>query len=154
MGSRVIDIGCIRPPAKLPLSERYLIIFEGIQYLLEKHTPTEVALETPFVNKNAQSALKLGGAFAAIMLAAKMKSCSTFGYTPREVKQYSCGQGHATKDIVAKAVLRQVELHTKQLNSSHSSKKTPLDALDALAIALTHTRYIHRDSMESHPKRI
>lgn len=144
--NKVIDIGCIRPPPKLILSERYLIIFEGIQYLLDRHQASEVAIETPFISKNAQSALKLGGAYAAVMLAAKTKSCMTFGYSPREVKQYSCGQGGAEKSLVGQAVLRQVQLQT--------TKKTPADALDALAIALTHTKFIHRHSLESHPKRI
>ncbi len=132
LGTKVLDLGCIRPPKDHLLSERYAIIHESILYLIDKFKPTEVAIETPFVHKNMQSALKLGGAFASIVLAAKRHSLPTYGYPPREVKQAVCGRGGAAKEAVAMAATRHVGLKMGNV---------PLDALDALAIALTHLRH-------------
>ena len=65
-----IDFGCIRPPAKLITHERYLAIFNAIEHLLEKYGPEAVAVETQFFHKNVQSAMKLGMARCAVILAA------------------------------------------------------------------------------------
>lgn len=66
-----LDYGCIRPPPRFKLSERYLIIFDSIEALIEKYQPDTVVVETQYMDKNAQSALKLGMARAAVMIAAK-----------------------------------------------------------------------------------
>ena len=55
-----IDFGCIRPPVKLPLHERLHLIHNGLEALIQKYAPQAVAIETQFMAKNAQSALKLG----------------------------------------------------------------------------------------------
>ena len=65
-----LDFGCICPPRKLKTHERYLIIFEGIDLLIEKYKPQALSVETQFVYKNVQSALKLGMARGAVMIAA------------------------------------------------------------------------------------
>src|SRR5205807_10039509 len=77
---KALDFGCIRPPPKALLSERYLIIFESLQLLLEQHKPSEMAIETQFVYKNAQSALKLGIAQGVAIIAAKQNQLRVFGY--------------------------------------------------------------------------
>lgn len=73
-----LDYGCIRPPAHYKLSDRYLIIFESIEELIEKYKPTALAVETQYVHKNVQSAIKLGMARGVIMIAAKKKGYSCF----------------------------------------------------------------------------
>ena len=57
---KALDFGCIRPPAKTILSKRYLIIFEGLSSLIQAHKPDVVSIETQFVHKNPNSAIKLG----------------------------------------------------------------------------------------------
>ncbi len=111
------------------LSDRYQIIYEGLGTLLERFTPSEMAIETPFVSKNAQSALKLGIAMATALLAAKGRKMRVFGYSPREVKCFIAGTGKAEKFQIQNTVARLLML--KELPKPH-------DAADALAIALCH----------------
>lgn len=69
--TRVIDYGCIKPPAKLKLSDRYLILFNAVDSLLEQFCPEALAVETQYVKNNVQSAIKLGMARGAVIVAAK-----------------------------------------------------------------------------------
>jgi crossover junction endodeoxyribonuclease RuvC len=131
-GFKPLDFGCIRPPVKYSLSDRYSIIFDSLQELLERYNPLEMALETQFVNKNAQSALKLGIAMGCALLAAKSRKMRVFGYSPREVKCFIAGTGKAGKEQLQYAVTRFLSLKTLP---------EPQDAADALAIALCHATW-------------
>jgi len=124
-----LDFGCIRPPVNYILSDRYHIIYSSLQELLKKFSPDEMALETPFINKNPQSTLKLGIAMGTALLAAKMHKMRVFGYSPREVKCFITGTGKAEKFQVQNSVTRLLSL---------KSAPEPFDATDALAIALCH----------------
>ena len=66
-----LDFGCIRPPAKFKLSDRYLIIFDAVTELLSKYTPDVLVVETQYIKKNVQSAIKLGMARGIVIIAAK-----------------------------------------------------------------------------------
>jgi len=90
-----------------------------------------MAIETPFVNKNPQSALKLGSALGCAIIAAKESDLQVFRYSPREVKQGITALGNASKDDVAAILRATFNLQEKPLSS---------DATDALAIALHHSR--------------
>lgn len=126
---KALDYGCIRPPASLKLSERYLIIFNGIETLLEKYAPKVLAVETQYVNKNVQSAIKLGMARGMAILAAKRRGLSIFEYTPSEAKLAVSGKGNSSKFQVQemlKVLLNLVDI------------PEPEDASDALSIAICH----------------
>jgi crossover junction endodeoxyribonuclease RuvC len=125
----VIDFGCIRPSLKLELHERYLSIYEGIEELIAKYTPSALSIETQFVNKNVQSAIKLGMARGVVLLAAAKNKLKVCEYTPKKAKLAVTGRGSADKLQVQKMV--QVLLHLKEL-------PTPEDAADALALAICH----------------
>lgn len=86
-----LDFGCICPPRKLKTHERYLIIFEGIDLLIEKYKPQALSVETQFVYKNVQSALKLGMARGAVMIAAARRGVEVFEYAPTKAKQAVVG---------------------------------------------------------------
>ena len=124
-----LDFGCICPPRKLKTHERYLIIFEGIDHLLEKYRPQAVSVETQFVYKNVQSALKLGMARGAVMIAAARRGVEVFEYAPTKAKQAVVGNGGASKFQVQRMVQMQLKL---------SQMPEPADAADALALALCH----------------
>ena len=66
---RAIDYGCIKPPPSYEISDRYLIISNCIEELLDKHKPKTVIVETQFVHKNVQSAIKLGMAKGVVIVA-------------------------------------------------------------------------------------
>lgn len=125
---QVLDYGTIRPPKTAKLSERYLILHEGIASLVAQWQPTCLSIETQFVSKNIQSALKLGMARAAIMIAAKRHALSIYGYTPTKAKQAVTGLGSASKE--------QVEAMVQKL--LNVTKRIPHDASDALALAICH----------------
>lgn len=130
-GSKItaIDFGCIRPPPTLPIEQRYLAIFNGVDALIEKYGPFAVAVETQFVQKNIQSAIKLGMARGAVVLAAARRGVSVHEYAPRKAKQAVVGFGGASKSQVQRMVQILLEL---------SKLPEPEDAADALALAICH----------------
>jgi len=128
-GEIPLDFGCIRPSPSLPLPERYLTIFEAITHLIEKHQPDVLAVETQFMYKNAQSALKLGMAKGAVLLAAAKAKVPIFEYAPKKAKLAVVGNGAASKEQLQKMI--QLLLKLPQLPE-------PEDAADALALALCH----------------
>ena len=76
--------GCIRPKAK-EMSQRLYEIYHHLTLLIEKYNPNQVAIEKVFMAKNAQSALKLGQARGAALVAAASFNLPVFEYSPREM---------------------------------------------------------------------
>jgi len=125
-GLHVLDYGCIRPPVKEELNNRFFIIYRDLLLLLEKFQPDVVAIETQFFQKNAQSALKLGMARGVILIAAKNHDIPIVEYAPTRVKKAIC-HGRASKYQVQSMVKRLLGL---------SALPEPEDAADALALAI------------------
>lgn len=123
-----VDSGCIRT-AEGELSQRLLEIFDGICQLMDNFSPDEIAIEQVFMHQNPNSALKLGHARGAAMVAAASHRLRISEYSPREVKLALVGYGGATKEQV-----KQMVVHLLMLNSAPQS-----DAADALAIAICHS---------------
>jgi crossover junction endodeoxyribonuclease RuvC len=123
-----LDSGCIRT-ADGELSQRLLQIFDGICQLMNNFSPDEVAIEQVFMHQNPSSALKLGHARGAAMVAAASHRIKVSEYSPREVKQSLVGYGAAEKEQVKHMVVNLL-----MLTSSPQS-----DAADALAIAICHS---------------
>lgn len=118
--------GCIAVGA-LEFNRRLRQIFETLGSLIAQHEPGEIAIERVFVNRNVESALKLGQARGAALCAIP-PGVPVFEYAPRAIKLAIVGSGAAEKTQVAhmiKTLLR--------LNESISA-----DAADALAIAVCH----------------
>lgn len=125
---RVLDYGCIRPPKRALLSDRYLILHDSIYALIGKWRPQSLSIETQYVSKNIASALKLGMARCAIMLAAKRHHLPIFSYTPSKAKLAVTGSGSASKEQIQAMVKMLLSLPTPP----------PPDAADALALAICH----------------
>src|SRR5690606_36147277 len=100
-----------------------------ITVLLARHDPDVVSVEEVFHGKNAQSALKLGHARGAILLAANLRELPIAEYAPRQIKKAVVGHGNASKDQVAFMVQRQLRL---------KDPPAPSDAADGVAAALCH----------------
>jgi len=128
-----IDYGCIKPPAKYSLHERYLIIYEALEELISLHKPHVIAIENQFVYKNAQSALKLGIAKGIAILAAGKSRLPIYEYAPKQAKLAVVGKGNASKEQVQKMI---------QLLLQLQSPPTPEDAADALSLAICHAHHI------------
>lgn len=132
-GYRVLDYGCIRPPSDLHINDRYLIINQGIEELIDKFCPIYVSVETQYMHKNVQSAIKLGMARAAAILAARKKGVEVVEYTPTVAKKAVTGNGRASK--------YQIQGMTQKLLKL-SEAPTPEDAADALCLAICHAQKI------------
>lgn len=104
-------------------------IFERVLTLVDEFNPDEVALEAPFYGKNVQSMLKLGRAQGVAMSAALHRGVPIVEYAPKKVKQSVTGNGNASKEQVAKMLM-------KYFNIKEAPKL--LDATDALAVAVCH----------------
>jgi crossover junction endodeoxyribonuclease RuvC len=125
----LLECGVIRTSSGEPLPQRIRDIFQGIQGIVEKHRPHAVAVEDVFQGKNVRSALTLGHARGAILLAAALADIPIAEYSPREIKNAVVGSGGATKDQVGFMVQRHLRL---------ASPPTPADAADGVATALCH----------------
>jgi crossover junction endodeoxyribonuclease RuvC len=110
------------------LPERLKLIFEGITAVILEYKPEVVAIEKVFMNKNADSALKLGQARGAAIAAAVMQDKPVSEYTPRHIKQAVVGKGSAAKE--------QVQHMVKILLNYQGELQA--DEADALAVALSH----------------
>ena len=108
-------------------SERLHQIFVQIRAGLAHHRPDVVALEGAFVRHNPQTAIRIGEARAAALIAAAEASVPVVEYTAPEAKKAVVGHGAATKDAVREFILR-------RLNMPEDDSLT--DATDALALAL------------------
>lgn len=103
-------------------------IFCGMLGVIAEHLPDEVAIEQVFVQHNVSSALKLGQARGAAIVAVAQHKLPLFEYATRQVKQAVVGYGAAQK--------QQVQHMMKMLLRLKS--EPPQDAADALAIAVCH----------------
>ena len=125
----LLECGVIRTSSKEPLPFRIREIFQGIRAIIDRFEPGSVAVEDVFQGKNVRSALTLGHARGAILLAAALEDLLIAEYSPREIKKAVVGTGNATKDQVAYMVQRHLRL---------KSPPTPTDAADGVAAALCH----------------
>jgi crossover junction endodeoxyribonuclease RuvC len=126
--------GCI-VIAGLAIAERMRLIFENLQALIIEHRPGEIAVERVFVNRNVDSALKLGQARGAALCAVP-QGTPVFEYAPRAIKLALVGSGAAQKFQVAHMIKTLLQL----------DGPIGADASDALAIAVchAHSRRLHQ----------
>ena len=121
--------GVIRPGRKSPRHERVKDIFLELSRVIQAHDPTHFAVEDVFFCKNPKSALVLGEARGAAVLAASLAGLRVFEYSPREVKQALTGHGGAAKSQVGYMLQRILALaELPELD----------DESDALAVAVCH----------------
>ena len=125
----LIDYGIIKPPPKDSLANRLHTIFNDVCEIISNYNPQIFAIEDVFYGKNIKSAMRLGQARGASMVAAASKEIPIYEYSARKVKQSVTGNGNAHKT--------QVQFMVKaKLQMDHNPE--PIDASDALAIALCH----------------
>jgi crossover junction endodeoxyribonuclease RuvC len=125
----VTESGTIRS-GRGDLGERLHRINTGIRDVIDRCEPTAAAFEGIFHQKNARSAIMLGHARAAAILAAGSAGLPVFEYTPLQVKQAVVGYGRAEKAQVQKMLPHLVTMTTPPDSA---------DAADALAVAYCHT---------------
>lgn len=103
---QLLDYGDLKLPASKALHERVGIFFETFTEKIKLFGITDIALETPFLGKNAQNFLKLGYLRGILYLLASQHSLALHEFSPTEVKLAVTGFGGASKDQVARVVLQ------------------------------------------------
>lgn len=125
---RYVASGAIRTTDS-DMSVRCFEIFSSLQTIITTYQPTEAGIEQVFVSHNPNSAIKLGQARGAALVALASAGLSMGEYSPRKVKQAIVGYGGADKVQVQHMVKMLLNL----------SDLPQVDAADALAIALCHS---------------
>jgi crossover junction endodeoxyribonuclease RuvC len=130
---RYVTSGCIRVGGET-IAERLGAIFEGVLRIVDEYRPQEMAVERVFMNRNADSALKLGQARGAAICAGVTRTLAVSEFAAREIKQAVVGRGGADKAQVQ---------HMIRVLLSLDRAPSP-DAADALAVAVCHGH--HRET--------
>lgn len=124
---RAVDWGCLETSPDLTLGERLVAIHDCVDELIVTHEPAVVAVERLYFSRNVQTAMAVGHARGVVLLAAAKARRPVREATPNEVKSAVAGYGAADKEQVSRMV---------QLVLGMTSRPTPNDAADALAIAV------------------
>jgi crossover junction endodeoxyribonuclease RuvC len=127
---RAVDFGWWQTPAGRRPELRLKTIFDGVSELIEQFDPVAVVLEESFVGVDARTALSVGQARGAVLVAAASFGIECAEYAPSRVKQAVCGYGRAEKAQVQRMVTAILGLKVAP---------TPQHASDALAVAICHT---------------
>ena len=125
---RLLEAGTIRPPRNEDLSVKLGSIFEKLTKIIQEYAPQEAAVENVFVSCNTASALKLGQARGAALVACAAQQIPVDSYEPTLVKKTIVGVGRAEKKQVAFMV---GQMLGKRPNWAQ-------DSSDALAVAICH----------------
>ncbi len=126
--TRALEYGTIKNPDRLPSSSCLVAIHDRLAELIHRHEPDHAAVESVIYVQSYKTAIVLGAARGAAILAVAQRGIEIFEYPPSRVKQAVVGRGGASKDQVAFMVRALLGL-----------TETPVpDAADALAVGLTH----------------
>lgn len=132
--------GALIAPAGDALGLRLHTLYTRLLETLEAYHPDWVAIEEPFVSKNARTAMAIGQAQGLALVAAAHLGIAVAGYPPRKVKLATTGHGAATKEQVQRAII---------LHLGMTQPLLPSDASDAMAVALCHLQAVQVESIVS-----
>jgi crossover junction endodeoxyribonuclease RuvC len=127
------DHGCIRTSSRKKHSQRLLEIYNELIKVIEKNSPTVVAIEKIYFNLNVRTAMAVGEARGIAVLAAANYGLPVVEYNPLQVKMALVGYGKAHKKQVQDMVRRVLSL---------PEIPKPNDAADALAVAICHAHSV------------
>lgn len=132
-GSRLAFVACgtVHSDNAGGNARRLRQLHEGLGAIIAEHAPQEAAVEETFVNRDPQSALKLGQARGVALVVPALAGLEVAEYAANLIKKTVTGSGHAEKAQVAMMV--KVLLPRCVIGSA--------DAADALAVAITHAQH-------------
>ncbi|MDR0875901.1 MAG: crossover junction endodeoxyribonuclease RuvC [Clostridiales Family XIII bacterium] len=126
---RLMGYGTVETSKDLSMPERLKELYRGLTGVIAKYEPDVAAVEELFFNSNQKTAIKVGEARGAAVLACANAGLDVYEYTPLQIKQALTGYGRAEKKQIQEMV-RQVLGLVKP--------PTPDDAADAVACAICH----------------
>ena len=127
-----VDNGVIVLNPNAPLPNRLAVLHETLMGLIQKHAPTDAAIESVFQHRNAQSALVLGHARGTALTCIALHDLAVNTYAPTEIKKLVAGHGRASKEQMQLMVARHLQL----------TEPPQSDAADATAAALCHAMHL------------
>lgn len=130
----LLACGVIRTAAHTPMHLRLRELFQDLQALIAEFQPHALAVEKLFFGRNVTTAISVGQARGAVLLAAALSELEVAEYTPAEVKQAIAGYGNADKQQVQQMVQRILQL---------DEIPRPDDAADGVAVAVCHLQSLH-----------
>jgi crossover junction endodeoxyribonuclease RuvC len=134
LGGRLaaLDGGVIETSPALAPERRLASLHGRVCELLDAHEPDAVALESLYFGRNVRTAIAVGQARGAVLLAAGQRGVACLDYTPQQVKGAVCGSGRAAKEQVGRMVQALLAL---------PEPPRPDHAADALAVAICHANH-------------
>src|SRR5579863_7759312 len=123
--------GAVRSSGKSALDERLRELHQGLSQIIAEFAPDEAAVEETFVNRDPQSALKLGQARGIALVVPALAGLPVAEYAANVIKKTVVGAGHAEKSQVAIMVRMLLP----------KADPASADAADALAVAITHAQH-------------
>ena len=140
-GSRLsyVASGAVHTETGQPLGERLRLLHVGLSQVIEAEWPDEAAVEETFVNRDPQSALKLGQARGIALVVPALAGLPVAEYSANLLKKTITGTGHAEKQQVA-AMLKILLPRSAAVAG---------DVADALAVAVTHAHHRRPPNFEA-----
>ena len=126
-----VAYGAITTPAHTGFESRLLMIKKDLELVIDKYSPTEMAIEELFFNTNITTGIAVAEARGVILCTAYEKGLKISEYTPLQVKQAVVGYGKAEKQQVIAMVTSILKL---------KKPPKPDDTADAVAIAICHSQ--------------
>lgn len=130
---QLLDFAVIQTDKKASIFARFGQISQQLQLLIAEYQPQHLAIENLYFSKNTSTAMRVAEIRGLIIGLALQNQLQIFEYDPVSIKLAVTGNGHADKTAVAKLVLAQLKLQKLS-----SAGKIIDDAMDALAVGLTH----------------
>ena len=127
----VLEYGTLKFKSSQPEAFRLKKLADGLKKIIKKLKPRETAIELPFVGKNPDTALKLGGVRGVILELAESNGLNIYQYTTFEIKKAVTGNPVADKKQVNRMVETMTNIKTNNYNIS-----------DAIAVGLCHSANI------------
>lgn len=125
----MVTVTVLRTPSDAELSLRLLAVADGVEALIDRHSPDVVAIERVFSQVNVRTVMGVAQVTGVVAVAAARRGIPVAWHTPSEVKAAVSGNGRADKAQVTAMITRLLRLE---------SAPKPADAADALALAVCH----------------
>ncbi|MDD4818317.1 MAG: crossover junction endodeoxyribonuclease RuvC [Victivallaceae bacterium] len=135
---KILDCGVIRNTDRMSHSECLRRLAGGIRELADTFSPDVASIEDPFVGRNASTAIILGMARGAIIAVLAGREIPVYSYSPRHAKKVAVGSGGGSKEQVAAMMAAELGIDVSGI---------PLDATDALALAVCHAQIAMRPEL-------
>jgi len=135
---KLLGYGVVETKAGTPQAQRLRAIQLGVRDVISIYKPDDIAFEELFFARNVTTALSVGAARGAAVIAAAEYTENLYEYTPMQIKQAVTGWGKADKHQVQQMV--KLLLNMKEIPK-------PDDAADGIAAAITHAHSLHAKEM-------